>query len=193
MIGDYFTEILILLVIFIFVIYNNRKSKKRKNTNFVNGLNQKLKSKDETISNLTDELNKLKPTELTEEAKKNMKQYGDDFEKKVGQFYEDQGFIVDYRGLELGMKDEGIDLIAVKGDTTFLIQCKYWVNRKVKPLDIKEFYGNCNFYLDQNENIDRNNTICIFALPSHNAISKEYAAYQLFKKHFTRCQYKVFE
>ena len=70
-------------------------------------------------------LKKKLPPEFTAEQKSNMKKVGDDFEKYVGKKYEDNGYVVEYRGLNLGFLDEGIDLITKKNDKVFLIQCKY--------------------------------------------------------------------
>ncbi len=70
-------------------------------------------------------LKKKLPPEFTAEQKSNMKKVGDDFEKYVGKKYEDNGYEVEYRGLNLGFLDGGIDLITKKNDKVFLIQCKY--------------------------------------------------------------------
>lgn len=52
-------------------------------------------------------------------------EWGYIYEKYVGQILEDEGWIVDYNGLNLGFKDNGIDLIATKCDTINFIQCKF--------------------------------------------------------------------
>ncbi|RXJ89965.1 hypothetical protein CRU87_08230, partial [Aliarcobacter trophiarum LMG 25534] len=41
----------------------------------------------------------------TVEQKSNIKKFGDDFEKYVGKKYEDNGYEVEYRGLNLGFLD----------------------------------------------------------------------------------------
>lgn len=51
--------------------------------------------------------------------------WGSVYEKFVGQQLEDEGFDVIYNGLEKGMLDRGIDLIASKGNEINFIQCKY--------------------------------------------------------------------
>ena len=66
-------------LVFVFV-----KNKFTKYENEINGLKKKL------------------PQEFTAEQKSNMKKFGDDFEKYVGIQYENDGYEVEYRGLNLG-------------------------------------------------------------------------------------------
>lgn len=54
------------------------------------------------------------------------------YEKYVGQVLEDEGFRVTYRGLELGLLDRGIDLIAQNDDAVLYVQCKYLAGRITK-------------------------------------------------------------
>ena len=130
-----------------------------------------------------------KPKELTKDELEIIKQYGDDFEREVGNYYEAQGYTVEYRGLELGFKDGGIDLIATKPDELILIQCKYWKKKNsITPNMVKEFYGSCHFYLNKTENII--SPTCIYAVTTKDAIS--FAAYQLFKENYVKCRYQVF-
>ncbi|RLA75303.1 MAG: hypothetical protein DRG11_02010 [Epsilonproteobacteria bacterium] len=94
---------------------------------------------------------------LKTEDKENMKKYGDDFEKKVGAYYQQKGYKIDARGLRIGKKDGGIDIIATKDDEILLIQCKYIKRSEyITHSMIKEFYGNCSIYIDK-ENISRDN------------------------------------
>ena len=57
-------------------------------------------------------------------------QIGRDFEMFIGYQFEQQGFKVEYHGIEKGLEDLGIDLIAKKGNETRLVQCKYWSTQK---------------------------------------------------------------
>jgi hypothetical protein len=52
------------------------------------------------------------------------------YEKFVGQILESEGFEVTYNGLEKGLLDRGIDLIASKDNQLNFIQCKY----TIKPI-----------------------------------------------------------
>jgi Holliday junction resolvase-like predicted endonuclease len=47
------------------------------------------------------------------------------YEKYVGQILENEGYAVTYQGLEKGLLDRGIDLIAIKDNEMKFIQCKY--------------------------------------------------------------------
>ena len=84
-----------------------------------------VKNKFTKYENEINVLKKKLPQEFTAEQKSNMKKFGDNFEKYVGKIYEDDGYEVDYRGLNLGFLDGGIDLIAKNNDEILLIQCKY--------------------------------------------------------------------
>ena len=126
---------------------------------------------------------------LKTEDKENMKKYGDDFEKKVGAYYKAKGYTIDARGLRLGYEDGGIDIIATKESETLLIQCKYWKKDKsITHNMIKEFYGSCSIYIDK-ENISRDNTIYIYAIPDKQALSG--AATMVFKNNYKKCRYKI--
>lgn len=52
------------------------------------------------------------------------KKVGDCYEKQVGEIFEKNGYRVFYRGLQLGLKDGGIDLEASRGNELVLVQCK---------------------------------------------------------------------
>ncbi|MDF3934335.1 hypothetical protein [Pseudomonas citronellolis] len=47
------------------------------------------------------------------------------YERWVGLELEKEGWEVDYRGLSLGLLDEGIDLVALQGPRTRYLQCKF--------------------------------------------------------------------
>ncbi|OCL90574.1 restriction endonuclease [Aliarcobacter thereius] len=152
-----------------------------------------IKYKNIVIKDLESELLKLKKEkskEYTPEELSNMKKAGDAFEILVGQSYEADGYEVDYRGLRLDYLDGGIDLVATKDNKILLIQCKYWKKKdSITHNMVKEFYGNCNFYIDNN-NLDRNNITCIYAVAKHDSIS--FQAYEVFKINYNKCRYKVY-
>jgi uncharacterized protein (DUF3820 family) len=119
--------------------------------------------------------------------------YSDDFEKIVANTYERKGYKVKYNRLELGHRDSGIDLIAKKNNKTVLIQCEFWTKEdSITHKMVKEFYGNCNFYIDK-QKLDRKNTICLYALQSHKSISKKDGADKIIEDNHKKCRYKVFE
>ncbi|OCL86269.1 restriction endonuclease [Arcobacter porcinus] len=136
------------------------------------------------------ELQKRLPKIYTKDEIDNMKKYGDDFEKYVGKSYEEKGYEVEYRGLDLGFLDKGIDLIARKPNEILLIQCKFWKKKdSITHNMVKEFYGNCNFYIDNN-NLDRKVVTCIYAVAKQDSISS--LAYELFKANYINCRYELY-
>ncbi len=163
----------------------------------INNYKKELELKDSKIDELQDivvtqeeTINSLKPKVYTEDEKAGMKKYGDEFEKLVGKSYEQNGYEVEYRGLELGYNDQGIDLIAKKYGKTVLIQCKYWKKPKsISQAMVKEFYGSCNFYIDSN-NLNRDDVVCVYAIVEQKSISP--LAYQLFQVNYKKCRYELF-
>lgn len=81
------------------------------------------------------------------------KQKGDNYEKQIGRFYQKQGYKVYFKGINEGLKDQGIDLIAYKGKDVILIQCKNWENTQVKQEHLRIFLGDCTAYVEQNKKI----------------------------------------
>lgn len=143
------------------------------------------------LKNQIKELEKKLPKVYTKDEIESMKKAGDAFEILVGQSYEADGYEVDYRGLRLDFLDGGIDLVATKDNKIILIQCKYWKKKdSITHNMVKEFYGNCNFYIDQNQ-LDRNNVTCIYAVARREAIS--FQAYEVFKINYNKCRFKVYE
>jgi len=93
--------------------------------------------------------------------KENVKK-GKEYEKYVGKYIESFGFDVDYRGLKMGRKDGGIDLIARKNNTYVLIQCKNWSKKRVTQKDIRVFIGDYYAYLDEHPELRDKNTKAYF-------------------------------
>ena len=81
------------------------------------------------------------------------KQKGDDYERQIGRFYQQQGYKVYFKGIKEGRRDQGIDLIAYKGREAILIQCKNWENTQIKQEHLRIFLGDCTAYLEQNQKI----------------------------------------
>ena len=122
-------------------------------------------------------------------AIKGKKKAGDNYEKRVGKDYEKNGYKVDYRGLRMGLKDGGIDLIATKGEEIIFIQCKFWTRwDSITHAMVKEFYGNCHFYLGHHPPSQEKKILCVYAIPNKKSLSM--AAYFVFKDNFRRCRYK---
>lgn len=149
-----------------------------------------IKNKFNKYKQRIDELEKKLPPVLSEKDKENMKKYGNEFEMLVGKSYEESGYEVEYRGLDLGYNDQGIDLVAKKNGKTVLVQCKYWKKpNSISQSMVKEFYGSCNFYIDNN-NLSRDSVVCVYAVAEQKSISP--LAYQLFQKNYLKCRYELF-
>jgi Holliday junction resolvase-like predicted endonuclease len=72
------------------------------------------------------------------------------YESFVGSEYEAKGYAVNYYGIEKGVKDSGIDLIASKENKLSFVQCKNWMDtdrQKITHTDIKAFFGASYLYL----------------------------------------------
>ena len=83
---------------------------------------------------------------------KSPKEVGDELEKECALLFENHGFSVERRGLEMGVKDGGIDLIATYGEILILIQCKnYKESTDITDKHLRVFYGDVNVYLSEND------------------------------------------
>lgn len=77
----------------------------------------------------------------------NIIKQGKEFEYYVSNYFKNQGYEV-INNFEKGIKDEGIDIIAKKGnEELLLIQCKNWELPVISHKEIKEFLGNCYLFL----------------------------------------------
>ncbi|MBO6223088.1 MAG: restriction endonuclease [Bacteroidales bacterium] len=69
------------------------------------------------------------------------------YERFIGYLYESRGYDVQYRGIEMGLKDGGIDLICRKNGEVILIQCKNWkLDSTIYEKHICQLYGASKFY-----------------------------------------------
>jgi hypothetical protein len=74
------------------------------------------------------------------------------FERYVGYLYEEEGYIVQYVGIERGLEDLGRDLICTKGNTIIVVQCKNWAKfRTIYEKHIFQFFGTVFKYRDENK------------------------------------------
>ena len=77
-----------------------------------------------------------------------LKAKGDRYEAAIGLAYETKGDLVIYNGFIKGMKDEGVDIVAIstKQKRIHLIQCKNWVNRQISPENLDDIYTKLDQY-----------------------------------------------
>ena len=80
--------------------------------------------------------------------RKHSKAYiGKMYERYIGYLYERDGYDVQYRGMELGLKDGGIDLVCRKRGETILVQCKNWrMESTIYEKHICQLYGASRYY-----------------------------------------------
>lgn len=77
---------------------------------------------------------------------KNYLRKGRDFEEYTVQHYIKQKYNITKNFLK-GKNDEGIDIIAFKGEELLLIQCKNWEIPLITQKELKEFLGSCYIFL----------------------------------------------
>ena len=73
------------------------------------------------------------------------------YERYIGYLFEEQGYSVNYHGIEKGLEDRTRDLICKKGKETIIIQCKNWSEyRTVYDKHIFQFFGSIFQYQHAN-------------------------------------------
>lgn len=111
---------------------------------------------------------KKKPRKYKSYSQQN-DQKGYNYELQIGKYYQKQGYKVYFKGINEGLKDQGIDLIAYKDNEALLIQCKNWEYSQVKQEQLRIFLGDCTAYLEQNHKIfAKKNVKRIFITSSKN-------------------------
>jgi hypothetical protein len=76
------------------------------------------------------------------QSEKTKWEIGRDYELSVGYEYEQEGWEVEYFGVDKGLNDMGRDLIAKRGNVIHIVQCKYWAQRKmIHEKHIAQLYG----------------------------------------------------
>lgn len=81
--------------------------------------------------------------------RKTLWQVGIDYERYVGYYYEQKGYVVKYHGALKVKEDLGIDLICIKGEQTLVVQCKRLSQIKEIPVRenvIAQIYGASKYY-----------------------------------------------
>lgn len=69
------------------------------------------------------------------------------YERYIGYRYEQEGYAVEYRGIEKGLKDGGVDLVCIKGTEMLLVQCKNWKQEStIYEKHICQLYGSSAYW-----------------------------------------------
>jgi hypothetical protein len=76
------------------------------------------------------------------EKRKSKWEIGRDYERYIGYQYEMDGFAVRYQGIVDGFADLGRDLVAQKGDSVVIVQCKRWSkHRTIHEKHVFQLFG----------------------------------------------------
>jgi len=114
---------------------------------------------------------------------------GADYERYIAKKYIASGHNVIYYGIEKGVFDGGIDLIAIKENKVTLIQCKNWKDtgyKEVSDKDIRAFFGDCFKYILDNKLLD--NTVAMhYIIANEETMNK--SAHKYLKEN-TNIKYK---
>lgn len=101
-----------------------------------------------------DTRNQLALDRYIDSRSKSKWQIGRDYELSVAYEYEQNGFSVENSGSYLKYEDMGRDLIAIKGDKIYIIQCKYWSEKKmIHEKHIFQLYGTTISYRIENPDL----------------------------------------
>lgn len=154
----------LILFFLIFSLLNSLNSKEKIELDFSNLDKQVVSDESENLSEFEDEIEEF--VEFSDEEKglnleeiyKRNKQKGDEYEFFVANLYKDDGYKIYMNGYNNGFKDEGIDIIAHKGNEALLIQCKNWKNPP-KQRDLKVFIADCDLYIQKNQKFLKNKKI----------------------------------
>lgn len=186
--------------------YNSKYEKKKEDTrkeNIYDGVDedkeQNIKTKDYNyFTKLKDKEEEYKKRYETKEdapkkktTPKEKKQKGDEFEQKVGEHYEKQGYIVKFNGFDKGLEDGGIDLICINNDEILLVQCKNWKpdgTWKIRHTHVKAFHSDCIKYSEEMK-LDRNKIRLKYAVPDKKVIHN--SAVNIFRDKYYCCRYEV--
>ena len=112
-------------------------------------------SKEEWEHLSTTERNQLALDRYVASRKKTNWQVGRDYEEYVGYYFRKRGYSVDNYGVYMGLDDLGRDVIAKKGSKTYVIQCKYWSQKKeIHENHINQLFGTVTSYKIENNTAD---------------------------------------
>lgn len=80
---------------------------------------------------------------------------GKAYERYVGYLYETDGYDVQFKGIQEGFSDLGIDLVCTKGKEKIFIQCKNWSKYKeIRENAVFQFFGTLYKHRNDNKKFD---------------------------------------
>jgi restriction system protein len=130
------------------------------------GIIKKLISNDKAPTKKQTNKPNTKKSNYKKMIKENIKK-GKEYEKYIGNLFEQKGYIVKFNGIEQGKKDSSIDLIAIKGNQIIFTQCKNWKENskyKINHEKIKAFIGDSYSFIEKNQQYKNYNIKRLFCL-----------------------------
>lgn len=208
----FFITAFIFIAIYVFIYLTTYEEKEIKKTEFEEirqhySIKNEEQKEQESLLNLENFTNKLKYENkiLKEEFIKHLrkkllkenyekteylKKIGAEYEKIVANYFTNKGYCVEERGLNLGLADEGIDVVAKDDNEILLIQCKnYSKDTKITHSIVKEFNSNCLTYLAKYGYDETKKYRFLFVFPNYESL--EANAKYVFKDEFNKCEYKI--
>jgi hypothetical protein len=87
-------------------------------------------------------------TKKAAQEKDPLKEKGDQYERYIGQQFEDKGALVIYNGFIKGYEDQGVDIISIstKPKEINLVQCKNWMVMRMSLEHVKDIYAKLERY-----------------------------------------------
>ncbi|HZK07254.1 MAG TPA: restriction endonuclease [Bacteroidales bacterium] len=119
------------------------------------GIEKFLKSGKIILNNLENKIEIINKPETINFCEISPSEWGQVYEKFVGQHLEEEGYKVQYDGLNLGFLDGGIDLIAENENHINFIQCKFFKNKIGKSQIDWILYKASNKLLKQYKSSDK--------------------------------------
>ena len=99
-----------------------------------------------------------------ERAFRKPEEIGARYERYIGYLYETSGYKVEYNGIKMGKKDDGIDIIATKRRELIIIQCKWYKeDSQIHSNTIRQLNDNLHERTADN--------------PNKNVVARLYSAY----------------
>lgn len=163
---------------------------KKKKRNYKKQSNFKRKQ-----SNYTDIdfYNSMKKKNKSTINKKENKEKGDLYEKFISKHFKKQGYTIAEHGIDNGVKDNGIDIIAKKEKEILFIQCKNWSaksNNKVRDKELKVTRQDVQDYMNKHPMYEMGdyNTKIIYIM-SENVLHG--SAYHYIKEHNDKIKFQI--
>ncbi len=145
------------------------------------------------------EKNEPKVTKKMSKSQIAKKQKGNDYEVYCGKIIEEKEFIVKYNGLENGVNDHSIDLIAISKNDILLIQCKNWSeayckrNGYLSRQNFMSFVGECDDFVRNNKVYQNFEIYKLWIVSDLKTVDKEGLAFAYNEKNFMLQEIKIKE